>query len=66
MTVVRGTRNRSLCGVSETLVPVEHVAETAPEPLRHHAVQQRVDTAAQVISDTYEKNLKMLNLHFTN
>ena len=63
LTIARSTGNRSLCRVSETLVPVEHVAEAAPESLRHHAVQQRVDTAAQVISDTYEKKL---NLHFTN
>ena len=30
----------------------EHVAEAAPEPLRHHAVQERVDAAAQVVPNT--------------
>lgn len=30
----------------------EHVPEPAPEPLGHDAVEQRVDAAAEVISDT--------------
>ena len=30
----------------------EHVAEAAPEPLRHDAVQERVDAAAQVVPNT--------------
>ena len=38
--------------VVQALIPVEHVPEASPEPLRHHAVQQRVDAAAQVVADT--------------
>lgn len=33
---------------------LEHVAEAAPEPLGHDAVQQRIDAAAQVIADAFE------------
>ena len=40
-----GVRGRAAPAVAE------HVAKAAPEPLGHDAVEQRVDAAAEVISD---------------
>ena len=41
-----GVRGRATPAIAE------HVAEAAPEPLGHDAVEERIDTAAQVVPNT--------------
>ena len=44
--------------VSQSIVSIEHVAKAAAESLRHDAVEQRIDAAAQVVTDTWRKEVR--------